>query len=99
MTGEELADYLAKGGKINACPLDASAAKVKKARVLDPWWVRTKWTLVKVEASRIDAASSWLRERQINHYINRKAVGGTWHVRLEKADDAVLFKLTWGGAV
>lgn len=98
MTSENLiADYLAKGGRIKACPPAALVEKAKKPRVIDPWSTRTKWTLVKVEASRIDAARSWLHERTIVFYINQKAVGGTWHVRFEKPDDAMLFKLTWGG--
>lgn len=99
MTSEELiADYLARGGTIKACPPDALAEKSRTARVIDPWWTRTKWTLVKVEASRIDAARAWLHQRSINFHINQKPVRGNWHVRFENAKDAMLFKLTWGGA-
>ncbi len=95
-TQDLIADYLARGGSVKSYPLGAKRSKKHIVRVTDPWWTRTSWTLVKVGDDRIDAAKQWLEERGVAHYVNKRATAGSWHVRLEKADDALLFKLTWG---
>lgn len=97
MTPDELVrDFLEKGGKVKVCPPEW-ATHTNRARVLNPWWVRSDWTLVKVAAHHIDPAEAWLKDRGIRFYKNLTMVRGYWHVRLESARDAMLFKLTWGG--
>jgi hypothetical protein len=90
-------DYLSRGGAVTRCP-SSHEPKPKPPRNRNPWWVRTDWTLVKVPGDRIAPAEQWLRERDIKFYTNLTIVRGRWHVRIEQASDAVLFKLTWGGS-
>lgn len=98
MTPDELVrDFLAEGGKVTVCPPEW-ATHTNRPRVSNPWWVRSDWTLVKVPGSSIAPAEAWLKERGIRYYKNLTTVRGRWHVRIEQASDAVLFKLTWGGS-
>jgi hypothetical protein len=99
MTPDELVrDFLAKGGKVTVCPPEWAKSPTK-SRPLNPWWVRSDWTLVKVAATQIDSAEAWLKDRGIRYYKNLTMVRGCWHVRVERAQDAVLFKLIWGGNI
>lgn len=98
MTPDELVrDFLAKGGMVTVCPPEW-AKNPSKSRILNPWWVRSDWTLVKVPGDRIAPSEAWLKERGIRYYKNLTIVRGRWHVRIEQASDAVLFKLSWGGS-
>jgi hypothetical protein len=98
VTPDELVrDYLAKGGAITRCP-SSHESKPTKPGKRNPWWIRSNWTLVKVPGDRIAPAEAWLKERGIRYYKNLTIVRGRWHVRIEQASDAVLFKLTWGGS-
>lgn len=108
MTSEEaIAAYLAKGGAVTRCPTSAAytgraaiaASKLPRERrpKRKPWWIQRRWTLVRIKADRIGAAESWLRDRGHKFYTNLTRYRGFWHVRVEDAKVAVMFKLTWGG--
>jgi hypothetical protein len=99
VTPEELVrDFLANGGKVTVCPPEW-LTNPSKSSVGNPWWVRSDWTLVKVPAARGGDAEAWLKERGFRFHRNLTIVRGRAHFRLESANEAMFFKLTWGGEV
>lgn len=53
---------------------------------------------IPVMEAKIAEAERWLRERKIRFATGDYLIDGCYIVRLPKASDAMLFKLTWGGA-
>lgn len=57
------------------------------------------WTRVPIAETRIAPAERWLRERDIKFRTGLTMQDSHYVVRLRDPRDAMLFKLTWGGAI